>query len=269
MEYDRTRDTQKHNHIWEGGYLERSEAQVFKNWQVRSFDAPPDALYRLGADWGYAVDPTVLVRCFIGRWEGEPFASPIIADQQGRCLFIEDEAYKVGCAIDETPSLFAGTDRRQPPKWANEFLHRGIEGALRDQITADNSRLDTIDYMRKHGFNIRAANKGPGSVEEGIEFLKSYDMVVHPRCRYLIDELIHYSWATDRKTGEILAKLCDSSNHLIDALRYALEGARKASRGEFTFASTGRRVAADLPGYLLDDWSNRGPHFGPPRTLPW
>jgi len=50
---------------------------------------------------------------------------------------------------------------------------------------------------------------GPGSVEEGINFLKSYDIIVHPRCRHLIDELVHYSWAIDRQTGETLSQLAD------------------------------------------------------------
>lgn len=85
MEYDRIRDPEKHAHIWNGNYLERSEARVFHNWSVGRFEVPDDALFRFGADWGYAVDPTVLVRCFIGRLEGEPFASDVIADQQGRC----------------------------------------------------------------------------------------------------------------------------------------------------------------------------------------
>lgn len=88
-------------------------------------------------------------------------------------------------------------------------------------------------------------------MEDGINLLKSYDIVVHPRCHHLVDELIHYSLAVDRQTGEILPKLADSHNHVIDALRYALEGARRAGSGTFSAESAGRRVMADLPGYDL------------------
>jgi phage terminase large subunit len=68
MEYDLRRDPDKYQHVWMGGYLTNSNTRVFKNWRVDEFDAPPDAIHRLGADWGFAVDPTTLVRChIIGR----------------------------------------------------------------------------------------------------------------------------------------------------------------------------------------------------------
>jgi phage terminase large subunit len=73
-----------------------------------------------------------------------------------------------------------------------------------------------------------AAVKGPKSVEEGIEFLKNYDIVVHPRCVHTIDELTLYSYKTDALTGKILPILEDKKNHVIDALRYACEGVRRA-----------------------------------------
>jgi phage terminase large subunit len=84
--------------------------------------------------------------------------------------------------------------------------------------------------MRKHGFpKIMAAVKGPKSVEEGVEWLKSFDIVVHPRCVHTIDELTLYSYKTDRDTNRVLPLLEDKKNHVIDALRYACEGARRAS----------------------------------------
>ena len=81
--------------------------------------------------------------------------------------------------------------------------------------------------MQRHGYpKLIAANKGPGSVEDGIEFLKNYDIVVHPRCKHVIDELSSYSWKTDKLTGQVLPILEDKKNHTIDALRYAAEDAR-------------------------------------------
>jgi phage terminase large subunit len=82
--------------------------------------------------------------------------------------------------------------------------------------------------MQKNGFpKIRAAIKGPGSLEDGVEWLKSFDIIVHPRCKHLIDELTLYSFKTDPLTNEVLSVLEDKKNHVIDALRYACEGARK------------------------------------------
>jgi phage terminase large subunit len=71
--------------------------------------------------------------------------------------------------------------------------------------------------------------KGKGSVEDGIEFLKSFDIVVHPRCTRTIEEMTTYSWKIDPRTEEILPILADKDNHVIDALRYALEGTRRSN----------------------------------------
>jgi len=196
MEYDRRRDPDKYAHVWQGGYLHNSVSRVFRNWKIDEFDAPPDAIHRLGADWGFAVDPTVLVRCHI----------------IGRTLYIDHEAYMVGCEIVNTPDLFMQIPDAE--KWP---------------IVADSARPETISHMRKNGFpKLLTAVKGPKSVEEGIEWLKSYDIVVHPRCKHTIDELTLYSYKTDPLTGRVLPILEDKQNHVIDALRYACEGIRRA-----------------------------------------
>lgn len=261
MEYDRLRDRDKHAHIWEGRYLKRSEAQVFQNWSVQSFDTPEGAALRFGADWGFSQDPTVLVRCFVGKWnEADDSDSPtkVEPDPDGRYLFIDAEAYAIGCPIDQTPALFAGNDTRRPPRWANTHAYPGIAGAIGSKIVADSARPETIDFMQRAGFQIEPAAKGAGSVQDGIEFLKSFDLVVHPRCQHLIDELTHYSWATDRQTGEILNKPADKSNHLIDALRYAVEGVHRDRSRPFVWASAGRRVMASskMDDYLFGHRSN-------------
>lgn len=196
LEYDQKRDPDKFSHIWLGEYQRNSEARVFRNWTVEEFDTPPGAHFRLGADWGFSVDPSVLVRCYL----------------DGRKLYVDHEAYMVGCEIDQLPDLF-----------------RRVPEAERWFITADSARPETISYMRKHGFpKINSAVKGAKSLEEGVEFLKSFDIVVHPRCRHLIDELTLYCYDTDKLTGQIMPKLKDKDNHVIDALRYACEGVRRA-----------------------------------------
>jgi len=210
MEGDRERDPDKFAHVWLGGYQGRSDSRVFRNWRVQEFDSPASAIFRFGADWGFAIDPTVLVRGFIGKWdESEQKAVP---DQAGRCLFVDYEAYEVGCEVDQTPSLFDTVPR------SRDF-----------RITADSARPEVVSYMRRHGFpKIIPALKGPGSIEDGISFLQSFDIVIHPRCVHAAKEVSDFSYKIDKRTDEILPMLEDKDNHTIDALRYALEGLRRA-----------------------------------------
>ncbi len=200
MERDKRRDPDRYAHVWLGGYEARGQARVFRSWTVEDgLVAPKDAVFRLGADWGFAADPTVLVRCWI----------------EGRRLCVDYEAYGVGCEIDKTPALFDA-----------------VPLSREELITADSSRPETVSYMQRHGYpRIVPAIKGRGSVEDGVAFLKSFDIVVHPRCRHVIDELSSYAYRTDRLTGQVLSQLEDRRNHTIDALRYACEGARRAGAG--------------------------------------
>lgn len=198
MEYDKRRDPDKYAHVWLGEYRRNSEARVFKNWTVEEFEIDPKATIRQGADWGFSVDPTVLVQCWI----------------EGRKLYVPHEAYRVGCEITDTPALFMQVPDSE--RWA---------------IVADSARPETISHMQRNGFpKIMSAVKGAKSLEEGVEFLKSFDIVVHPRCKHLIDELTLYAYKTDKLTAQVLPVLDDKDNHVIDALRYACEGARRAAR---------------------------------------
>lgn len=200
MEYDKARDIDKFNHIWLGQYISHSEARVFKNWRIEDFESPDGAIFRLGADWGFSADPSVLVRCHIS----------------GNILYVDYEAYQVGCEIVNLPELFMRVPDAE--KWP---------------ITADSARPETISHMQKHGFpRIRGAIKGPKSLEDGVEFLRSFEIVVHTRCKHVIDELTLYSYKIDDLTGNVLPVLADKDNHCIDALRYACEGARRAEAGK-------------------------------------
>ena len=208
MEGDRERDPEKYNHVWLGGYQGRSEAKVFTNYRVQDFTSPPDAVFRFGADWGFAIDPTVLVRGFIGRMvDGKA-----IADQTGNTLFIDYEAYQVGCEVDQTPGFFDTVPR------SRDF-----------RITADSARPEVVSYMRRNGFpKIVPAVKGPGSIEDGITFLQTFEIVINPRCVNAAKEIAEFSYKIDKQTDEILPMLDDKDNHVIDAMRYALEGLRRA-----------------------------------------
>lgn len=229
MEVDRLRDPDKFNHVWLGQYLKRSSALVFKNWRIQAFETPSDANRRFGADWGFAQDPTVLVSAFIGRWGPNGEA---IDDPDGKVLFVDDEAWAIECEIDDTPALFAGDCPTHHAdgmlRWTNPNKRRGVKGSLKRRITADSARPETIRHMRRRGFKIIPAIKGAGSIEDGIEFLKSFDIVVHPRCELTAKEMASYSFKVDKDTEEVLPELADKDNNAIDSLRYAHEGLRRA-----------------------------------------
>lgn len=221
---DLRRDPDKFTHVWGGMYSLNSEARVFRNWTVAAFTARIDAVHRFGADWGFAQDPTALIRCHI----------------DGRKLYVDYEAVEVECEIDDTPYLFAGDAK--PENWPGDVAYTngssegaprrkkrvGIPGAGKHLIRADSARPETVSYMRRHGFRIVSAVKGPGSLEDGVQFLKAFDIVVHPRCKNVIEELTLYGYKIDQHTGEVLSELEDKNNHTIDALRYALEELRRS-----------------------------------------
>ncbi|QIG73239.1 terminase large subunit protein [Rhizobium phage RHph_N17] len=225
MERDKRRDIDKYRHTWLGGYRMMSGSRVFTNWTVADFITPANARFYFGADWGFSVDPTALIRCFIGRFEN----GVAIADPKGDKLFLDREAYQVGCEIDNTPALFAGDYIQGPKPWENPNKYPGIPGATQWPMTADNARPETISYMKNRGFRIHPSIKGKGSVEDGIEFIKNFDIIVHPDCIHAIDELASYSYKIDKKTNEILPVLEDEKNHVIDAIRYALESTRRSN----------------------------------------
>lgn len=198
MEYDKKRDRGKYLHVWEGQYLKKSQANVFQDWRVEPFETPEDAFFRFGCDWGYSVDPTVLVRCFT----------------VGRKLYFDYEAYKVGCEIDDTPDLFATVP--DSDKWP---------------IIADSASPERISYMRKHGYpKMMKALKGRKSIEEGLEFMRSHEIIVHPRCKHIADEMSTYKYKTDPVTEEITNVLEDKNNHCIDSARYSLESVRRTMK---------------------------------------
>ena len=197
MEYDKRTDYEKYLHIWEGQVKRYGAAVIFAGkYHVEEFDTPEDSQFYFGADWGFSNDPTVLVRAWI----------------KDRVLYVDHEFYAVGVEITELESAFDTVPLSR--KW---------------KIVADSERPDTISYMQRRGFNICGAEKGKGSVEDGIEFLRSFEkIIIHPRCRGAIDNFSNYKWKQDKITKEVLPIPLDASNHVPDALRYALEGYIKA-----------------------------------------
>ena len=190
---DLARGADDYEHVWEGGYVTIADAIVFAGrTRIEAFETPADARFFFGADWGFATDPTALVRCFI----------------KDDCLFVDHEAFGHKTELDEIPALF---DR--------------VPLARNWPIKADSARPETISHIRAKGFNISAAGKWPGSVEDGIAHLKGFKrIVIHERCPNLAREARLYSYRIDRRTDQVLPVIVDQHNHGWDALRYALDG---------------------------------------------
>lgn len=199
IEWDRRRDPDRFAWVWKGQYRKLSEARVFKNWREDVLEVPSYAKCYYGADFGFSVDPSTLVRVWM--WD--------------RTLYVDFEAYEVGVEVDHLPKFY-----------------EKVPGSQQHQIVADSARPETISYLNRHGYEVVPAVKGKDSVEEGVTFLQSHDIVVNPRCTHTIDELTFYAYKTDRVTGAVLPDLLDANNHIIDALRYALESARTAFDAE-------------------------------------
>jgi hypothetical protein len=159
-----------------------AQALIFKNkYFIEDFITPDDVTFLYGADWGFAEDPTCLIRAFV----------------KDKDLYIDHEFYGHGVEITE---LAAGFDT--------------VPGARMWQIHADCSRPDTISFMKNQGFIIDGAEKGKDSVEDGIQFLRSFKrIVINPRCKGSISDFSNYRWKEDTITGDILPIPVDKANH--------------------------------------------------------
>lgn len=143
-------------------------------------------------------DPSVLVRCFI----------------LGDTLYIDHEAYGVQVDID---------DLARKPGEPGRSMFDEVPESRRWPIYADSARPETISYVAQRGFNIAPAEKWAGSIEDGIAFLRSFRrIVIHERCKHAAHEFASYSYKIDPRTEEVLPKICDKDNHLIDSVRYSL-----------------------------------------------
>jgi phage terminase large subunit len=204
LELERQRDLRNLPHeeyawIWEGAYRQISEAQIFRGkYAVQDFT--PDIKWQgpyYGLDFGFANDPTAAVKLWIN--EGK--------------LYVEYEAYQIGLEIDHTV----------------DHIRKAVPDIEKHACRADNARPETISYLKRKGLpRIKAAEKGKGSVEDGIEYIRSFDQVIiHPRCKNTAKEFRLYSYKVDKHTEDIMPVPVDDHNHAIDAMRYALEPAMK------------------------------------------
>ena len=204
MEEMKIKDNGLYRHIWLGECLEHSNAQIFKNYWSESEFTEPEKIHKyFGLDFGFSQDPTAGIRCYIDK----------------NVLYITHEAVKYGLEIDETGA----------------FLEKHLPDLKKHTVYADNARPESISFIKRQGYAIRAVEKGKGTIEDGIEYMKSFDKImVHKRCIETIKELTLYSYKVDERSGDITNIIIDKNNHCIDALRYALERNMKSKVIDYT-----------------------------------
>lgn len=186
-------------HVWGGELRKNGEAQIFRNkYSIRDFTPvfgtdfdDWDGPY-FGADWGFSQDPTCIVKMWIHK----------------RKLYIEYDTGGIGVENDDIGPMF-----KTVPQVDDGYV-----------IYADNARPETINHVaKKGGLHIVGVEKWQGSVEDGIQFLRSFEeIIIHSRCRHMQEEARLYSYKVDRLTGDVTTVIVDKHNHRWDAIRYGL-----------------------------------------------
>lgn len=166
-------------------------AVIFKNWKVKDFSDVEKTFdnYRHGIDWGFAEDPFAYIKPHY--------------DKTRRRLYVCDEIEAVGLLNSESAPMVK-------------------EKAGRDRVICDSAEPKSVAEYKALGVNAKGAKKGPGSIEYGIKFLQGLEIIIHPRCKNFKAEISKYKYKED-KNGNVLPIPVDKDNHLIDALRYAME----------------------------------------------
>ncbi len=181
-----------YDHVWEGGYNTKSDKLVFNGkYSVGVIDVSGlDPFY--GMDFGFAQDPTTGVECYV----------------LDNTLYVSKDCGKVGLELDDT----------------SDYMKENINRIEKYVVRADSARPESISYLRRHGIpKMEGVKKWPGSVEDGIEFMRSFDeIIINPECTGTLEEFRHYSYKVHKQTRDILPVIEDKWNHYIDAIRYAL-----------------------------------------------
>lgn len=213
-------DPDAYEHVWNGSCKTISDAVIFKNrYVIDTFDTPPQARFFHGADFGFADDPATLMRSYITHSDPTPeeIAHHEMVQRRTKLnlpplrkeeLWVDAESYGFHVENNDLDALYdvIPTSRTWP-------------------IKADNSRPETISHVRGLGFNITAADKWPGCVEDRIAHLKSYRIIhIHTRCKHFKDEARLYRYKVDKVTGQVLPLIVDKHNHGWDSVGYSLDG---------------------------------------------
>ena len=171
---------------------------IYENWREEAFDHTseqfkrehPDLISAFGLDFGYTNDPSTL---FCG-----------LLDLERKQLFVFDEMYEKGLSNKRIAERITAM------------------GYSKERITADSAEPKSIDELKGLGIRANGAAKGKDSIQNGIQWIQDLEIIIHPRCVNFLTEISNYTWDTD-KFGVKLNVPIDDFNHLMDAMRYALE----------------------------------------------
>ena len=179
---------------------------VYENWEERNFDIDeiskkPKVKAVFGLDFGYTNDPTAF---FCG-----------LIDRSAKEIYVFDEIYKNAMKNREI---------------AEEIMRKGYR---KEKITADCAEPKSIDELRDLGlYRIQNSRKGKDSINNGIQYIQDFKIIIHPRCVNFITEISNYTWDKDKFDNPV-NKPIDGFNHLMDAMRYALESFIKGDNFSF------------------------------------
>lgn len=165
---------------------------VYENWKEEAFTLEDikNCKSAVGLDFGYTNDPSAF---FVG-----------FVDLDNKKLYVWDEIYQKGMS--------------------NRRIYEAISeaGYNKEHITGDSAEPKSIDELKGYGLRIKGAEKGKDSIQNGIQWIQDLEIIIHPRCVNFLTEISNYTWDVD-KFGTKLNKPIDDFNHLMDAMRYALE----------------------------------------------
>jgi phage terminase large subunit len=168
---------------------------VYENWKEEAFDI--EKVKKLsgvqscfGMDFGYTHDPSTL---FCGLY-----------DKENKRLYVFDELYEKGLS--------------------NKRIFERVSemGYGKERIIADSAEPKSIDELKGYGMRVKGARKGKDSVLNGIQWIQDLEIIIHPRNVNFLTEISNYTWDKD-KFGNKLNQPIDDFNHILDAMRYALE----------------------------------------------
>lgn len=169
-----------------------TEGIVYENWkeEVFTLSEVKDCVTVAGLDFGYTNDPTAFFMGFLNT-----------SDKK---LYVWDELYEKGLS--------------------NKRIFEEISdmGYSKERITADSAEPKSIDELKGYGLRVSPAKKGKDSILNGIQWIQDLEIIIHPRCVNFLTEIGSYTWKED-KFGRKLNEPVDDANHLMDAMRYALE----------------------------------------------
>ena len=182
------RDNKAWWQVYGEGQLGEVEGKIYTNWKL-DVDLPHEArLERRGLDFGYAHDPACLVDIYY---------------------------YNGGYIVDEL-MFRVGMKNRQI---ADVILNQPDPNVL---TVADSAEPKSIEEMQEYGVNVIGANKGPGSVTQGIQWVQGQQISVTKRSKNIREAYKNYMWKTDRD-GNILSEPDHYMSDAMDAIRYGLE----------------------------------------------